>query len=158
LEESFLRVYLDACALNRLTDDQSQARIRTESEAVQQVLSLILMGKVEWKASRTLEVELIQNPDLSKRTDSLDLLSYAGPLPKVSDQVLRRGRLLATAGYGAFDALHLAHAEETQVDALLTTDDRFVRQTIRGLGNPMIRVVNPVEWVREVRIWLQSKQ
>jgi hypothetical protein len=65
---------------------------------------------------------------------------------------------LATAGYGAFDALHLAHAEETQVDALLTTDDRFVRQTIRGLGNPMIRVVNPVEWVREVRIWLQSKQ
>jgi hypothetical protein len=63
LEESFLRVYLDACALNRLTDDQSQARIRTESEAVQQVLSLILMGKVEWKASRTLEVELIRNPD-----------------------------------------------------------------------------------------------
>ncbi len=153
-----MRVYLDACALNRLTDDQSQARIRTESEAVQQVLSLILMGKVEWKASRTLEVELIQNPDLSKRKDSLDLLSYAGTLPKVSDRVLRRGRLLATAGYGAFDALHLAHAEEAQVDALLTTDDRFVRQTTRGLGNPMIRVVNPVEWVREVRIWLQSKQ
>jgi predicted nucleic acid-binding protein len=153
-----LRVYLDACALNRLTDDQSQARIRTESEAVQQVLSLILMGKVEWKASRTLEVELLQNPDLSKRTDSLDLLSYAGPLPKASEQVLRRGRLLATAGYGIFDALHLAHAEETEVDALLTTDDRFVRQAARELGNPMIRVANPVEWIREVRIWLQSKQ
>ena len=116
------------------------------------------MGKMEWNASRTLEVELLQNPDLSKRRDSLDLLSYAGPLPKVNEQVPRRGRLLAAAGYGVFDVLHLAHAEEMQVDALLTTDDRFVRQAARGLGNPMIRVVNPIEWMQEVRIWLQSKQ
>lgn len=69
-----MRVYLDACAVNRLTDDQSQPRIRAESEAVQQILSLIVMGKVGWKASRTLEVELLQNPDLAKRRDSLDLL------------------------------------------------------------------------------------
>ena len=155
---SHLKIYFDACALNRLTDDQTQARIRAESEVVQQILSLILIGKMDWKASRTLEVELLQNPDLPKRTDSLDLLSYAGPFPKVSEQVLQRGRLLAREGYGVFDGLHLAHAEEMQVDALLTTDDRFVRQVARGLGNPMIRVVNPVEWLREVRLWLQPKQ
>jgi hypothetical protein len=112
-----LKVYLDACALNRLTDDQSQARTRGEAEAIGHILSFILRGEVEWKASRTLEVELLQNPDLSKRTDSLDLLSYAGPLPKASEQVLGRGRLLAATGYGVFDALHLAHAEEMQVDA-----------------------------------------
>lgn len=153
-----MRIYLDACSLNRLTDDQSQSRIRAESEAVQQILSLILMGKVEWKASRALEVELLQNPDLAKRADSLDLLSYAGTLPKMSEQVLRRGRLLGTLGYGIFGALYLAHAEEMQVDALLTTDDRFVRQAARRLGNPMIRVVNPLDWIEEVRVWLRAKQ
>jgi predicted nucleic acid-binding protein len=153
-----LKVYLDACAINRLSDDQSQSRIRAESEAVQQILSLIVMGKVEWKASRALEVELLQNPDLAKRTDSLDLLSYAGSLPKGREEVRQRGRQLAEAGYGVFDALHLAYAEEMQVDALLTTDDRFIRQAGRGLGNPSVRVVNPVEWVKEVQLWLQPKQ
>jgi predicted nucleic acid-binding protein len=116
------------------------------------------MGKVEWKASRALEVELLQNPDLAKRADSLDLLSYAGTLPKMSEQVLRRGRLLGTLGYGIFGALYLAHAEEMQVDALLTTDDRFVRQAARRLGNPMIRVVNPLDRIEEVRVWLRAKQ
>jgi predicted nucleic acid-binding protein len=153
-----LRIYLDACSLNRLTDDQRQSRIRAVSEAVQQILSLILMGKVEWKASRALEVELLQNPDLAKRADSLDLLSYAGTLPKLSEEVLRRGRLLAKSGYGVFDALHLAHAEEMRVDALLTTDDRFVRQASRGLGNPTTRVVNPLDWIEEARVWLRAKQ
>jgi predicted nucleic acid-binding protein len=116
------------------------------------------MGKVGWKASRTLEVELLQNPDLAKRTDSLDLLSYAGSLPKVSEQVRQRGRQLAVAGYGVFDALHLAHAEEMKVDALLTTDDRFIRQVRRRLGSPSVRVVNPIEWIKEVQLWLQPKQ
>ena len=153
-----MRVYLDACAVNRLTDDQSQPRIRAESEAVQKILSLIVMGKVGWKASRTLEVELLQNPDLAKRTDSLDLLSYAGSLPKVSEQVRQRGRQLAVAGYGVFDALHLAHAEEMKVDALLTSDDRFIRQVRRRLGSPSVRVVNPIEWIKEVQLWLQPKQ
>ena len=153
-----MKVYLDACALNRLSDDQSQPRVREESEAVQRILSFILMGKLVWKVSRALEFELLQNPDFAKRADSLDLLSYAGSLPKVSEQVIHRGRLLASAGYGVFDGLHLAHAEEMQVDALVTTDDRFIRQAARGLGKPMIKVVNPVDWIREVRIWLQPKQ
>ena len=39
-----LRVYLDACCLNRLTDDQSQARIHNEAEAVEGVLRLVRDG------------------------------------------------------------------------------------------------------------------
>lgn len=153
-----MRVYLDACALNRLSDGQSQPRIRVEAEAVEHVLGFILMGKVEWRASRTLEVELLQNPHLAKRRDSLELLSHAGSLPSPSEQVLQRGRLLAAAGYGVFDALHLAHGEEAEVDALLTTDDRFIRQAARGLGSPTVRVMNPVDWTREARQWLRTRQ
>ena len=57
---------------------------------------------------------------------------------------------LAISGYGAFDALHLACAEQGFVDAFLTTDDRLIRQVGRGLGKPTMRVLNPVNWVQEV--------
>lgn len=33
-----MRIYLDACCLNRLTDDQTQRRVRQEAEAVEQIL------------------------------------------------------------------------------------------------------------------------
>jgi hypothetical protein len=51
---------------------------------------------------------------------------------------------------GAFDALHLACAEQAMVDVLLTTDDRFTHQAGRLLGNPTIRVLNPVNWLQEL--------
>jgi hypothetical protein len=44
--------------------------------------------------------------------------------------------------------LHLACAEQAQVDGLLTTDDRFIRRVHRGLGDSAIRVENPVNWRR----------
>jgi predicted nucleic acid-binding protein len=54
-------------------------------------------------------------------------------------------------GYGAFDALQFACAEQAAVDVLLTTDDRFIKQVGRRLGKPTIRVLNPVNWVQEMR-------
>jgi predicted nucleic acid-binding protein len=153
-----VKVYLDACALNRLTDDQSQPRIRAEAAAVEKILSLVLANRVMWMAGKILEAEILRNPDIAKRRDALELLFQAGKLLVPSEQTLERGRFLASAGYGVFDALHLAHAEEVKVDALLTTDDRFIRQAARGLGNPLIRVMNPIDLIEEVRIWLLSKQ
>jgi hypothetical protein len=58
---------------------------------------------------------------------------------------------LEALGYGAFDALHLACAEQATVDVLLTTDDRFIKQVARRLGKPTIRVLNPVNWMQEMR-------
>ena len=57
-----MRLYLDACCLNRLTDDQSQARIREEAEAVEQILRLIREGGATWVSSTVLEVEIGRNP------------------------------------------------------------------------------------------------
>ncbi len=38
------RIYLDACALNRLTDDQSQSRIQAQAEAVEGVQRPVTTG------------------------------------------------------------------------------------------------------------------
>jgi hypothetical protein len=64
---------------------------------------------------------------------------------------MERARALEALGYGAFDALHLACAEQAAVDVLLTTDDRFIKQALRSLGNPTIQVSNPLKWLQETR-------
>lgn len=148
-----MRIYLDACALNRLTDDQSQPRIHAEAEAVEHILRLVWNQRIEWTASLALEAEIRRNPNQDKRHDALVLLSYAGLLTAPTPDTIQRALLLEAAGYGTFDALHLACAEHAQADALLTTDDRFIKQAARNLANPVVRVLNPVDWLHEVRRW-----
>jgi predicted nucleic acid-binding protein len=146
-----LRIYLDACVLNRLSDDRAQLRIREEANAIEQILRLVFLGEVEWVASVALERELTRNPDRDKRNDALALLSYA-PTPDEPDHfVIDRAAFLHVLGYGTFDALHLASAEWERADVLLTTDDRFIKRATRGIGNPKTRVVNPVDWLSEVK-------
>jgi len=145
------KIHLDACALNRLTDDQSQSRIQTEAEAVERVLHLVWSGEAEWKASIVLEAEIRRNPNGAARNDALRLISLAGELLRPHHGSIERARTLEALGYGAFDALHLACGEQAAVDVLLTTDDRFIKQVGRRLGKPAIRVLNPVNWVQERR-------
>jgi len=78
----------------------------------------------------------------------LELLASSTERITLTDTAFQRAEDLEKLGYGAFDALHLACAEQAQVDALLTTDDRFIRLVRRGLGNPSIQVENPVNWIR----------
>jgi hypothetical protein len=40
-----MKIYLDACCVNRLTDEQSQARIRQEAEAIERILGIVREGK-----------------------------------------------------------------------------------------------------------------
>lgn len=145
------KIYLDACALNRLTDDQSHSRIRIEAEAVEGVLHLVWKGEIQWSASIVLEAEIRRNPNAERRNDALALLSFAGELLRPHRAVVERAKTLEAIGYGAFDALHLACAEHLCVGALLTTDDRFIKQVGRGLGNPTVRVLNPVNWLQEMQ-------
>jgi predicted nucleic acid-binding protein len=146
-----MKIYLDACALNRLMDDQSQPRVRSEADAVQDILRMVGANEIQWISSIVLQFELRKNPNVQARHDALALLSFAGDRVKPGRVVLERARTLEAIGYGAFDALHLACAEKAEVDALLTTDDRFLRQVARGLGKPRVKVRNPVNWLQEMR-------
>lgn len=144
-----MKIYLDACALNRLLDDHSQLRIRREAEAVEGILRLIEDEEGQWIAGAVLEAEIMRNPDMQRREDALALLHFATQHPTLSAPVITRAIFLEKTGYGAFDALHLAMAEETGADVLLTTDDRFLRKAERGLGNPAVLVLNPLNWLEE---------
>jgi predicted nucleic acid-binding protein len=149
-----VRIYFDACTLNRLTDDQRQPRILAEAEAVEQVLDLVTAGKGFWIASSALRAELERNPNEAKRAVSLVLLTFASEFIEPNEATFQRASALAAEGFGSFDALHLALAEQAQADCLLTTDDRFLALAARAHANLLPSVLNPVDWWNRRSQWL----
>jgi len=144
------RIYLDACAVNRLFDDRIQARVRAEAEAIESFYQLLLSRRIDWMTSEVREAELLNNPNSLARKRTLELVSIATQRLVISAASFLRADQLERLGYGAFDALHLAAAEQGNADMLLTTDDRFFRQARRGLGRPTVRVENPIDWAKGI--------
>ncbi|HEU0142733.1 MAG TPA: PIN domain-containing protein [Bryobacteraceae bacterium] len=144
-----MKVYLDACCLNRLTDDQTQLRIRQEAEAVERIFKRMRHGTVQWISSEALLDEIDKNPDVERRLENAALLALASENVEIDDSIASRAVDLQMAGYGAYDAVHLACAEAAQVDVLLTTDDGFIRRASRQDGKPLVAVRNPLFWSKE---------
>ncbi|MBI1897270.1 MAG: PIN domain-containing protein [Acidobacteria bacterium] len=144
-----MKVYLDACCLNRLTDDQTQLRIRQEAEAVEQILRRMQAGEIQWISSDALVDEIARNPDVERRLENAALLSIASQNVELDDLIASRAADLQIAGYGAYDALHFACAEAARVDVLLTTDDGFIHRASRRDGKPLVAVLNPLFWSKE---------
>ncbi len=148
-----MKIYLDTCALNRLTDDQSQPRIHVETQAVERILDLVTAGEVYWIASSIMRVELQRNPNHAKREVSLALLAFASEFIEPHESIFQRATSLAAEGYGPFDALHLALAEEAHADSLLTVDDRLIGRATRTRENLLPSVLNPLDWLQRRATW-----
>lgn len=148
-----MRVYLDTCVLNRVTDPPSNARVVIEADACNQLFRLIRLKRLRWVASPALEIELRKNPDQVTRGEVLKLLAYSSESSSPDAITSRRARSLQAVGYGPFDGFHLALAEQSKCDVLLTTDDRFLRLALRAAGNPGVELANPVEWLMRMNLW-----
>jgi predicted nucleic acid-binding protein len=142
-------VYLDACCLNRPFNDQSQARVRLEAEAVLLILRAVSDGSTRWVGSTVLQFEIDQTPDAERRRRLHRMTAAVSRWVEVEDSDIARGEVLEQAGFADFDALHLACAERMGVDVFLTTDDRLLRRAKRFAAQLQVRVENPATWVRE---------
>jgi len=138
--------------LNRLTDDQSQARVRKEAEAVEGILRMVCEGRATWVSSTALEIEISRNPDADRRRDVAALLAFSDEVVVPRQRSAERAAFLQELGFGVFDALHLASAEHGQADVFLTTDDGLLRRAARCSNELRIRVQNPVSWYQEVEL------
>ena len=152
-----MNIYLDTCVLNRLTDDLSKPRIRQEADAVARILMQVFAGEISWTASTVLHQELSNNPDPIRRQDALSLFANASSVVDANERAASRVAYLRQRGLGPFDAFHLAVAEQVQADALLTTDDRFLKraQSLKLSSRPDI--LNPVDWLQRRQPWLLPK-
>ena len=141
------KVYLDTCCLNRPFDDHSQTRIRLESESILQIIGQCTSGILSWIASDVLDFEIAQISNTERRKRVNTLRSFAQDMLVSSDSVLQRSLEIRTFGIGEMDALHIACAEEAQVDVFLTTDDRLLKSAGRFQSRLHIFVSNPTAWV-----------
>jgi hypothetical protein len=96
-----------------------------------------------------LEIEIGRNPDLERRHDVLALLAFANEVVVPRSKAAVRAESLERLGFGEFDALHLACAEQGIVDVFLTTDDGVLRRARRHVQALGIRVENPISWYKE---------
>lgn len=143
-----MRLYLDVCCLKRPFDDQAQARIRMESEAVLALLALPA-ERVEFLRSRAHDLENDQNPVSWRAARVREWLTARPVIATPQGVLLARTRELTELGFGAFDALHLASAESAMASAFVTVDDRLIATARRSAAALSVAVREPVSFVRE---------
>lgn len=145
-----MKIYLDACCLNRPFDDQDQHRIRLESEAILIIIDTIYRDKWEWIGSETLIVELENTPDIDKRNHLKELASNIHTIVNLNDREMSRAEELQRLGFKAYDAMHIACSETANVYIFLTTDDKLLKMANRERERLNVKVANPVNWIMEI--------
>jgi len=144
-----MRIYMDVCCLNRPFDDQSQERIRLESEAVLIILHKCEISEWVLVGSEVIELEISRIPDPDRRMMVELLYSIAKVRVQIDDGIRSRALELEDMGFRSFDALHIACAERS-ADVMLTTDDKLLKRAIRSKDRLNVKIDNPVRWLMEV--------
>ena len=93
-------------------------------------------------------VEIGRNPDADRRRDVGAVAELANEVVRLQPDTVQRALYFEQIGFGPFDALHLASAEQGQVEVFLTTDDDLVRRARRHREKIRVAVDNPVSWYR----------
>lgn len=145
-----MKIYLDACCLNRPFDNQRQPRIRLEAEAITLILEKVYQGEWEWIGSDVLDYELEQTQDAERKERLLLLVGHSHKKVEMTEKILGRAEELENSGFGSYDVIHLASAEQAEVDIFLTTDDRLQNIASRSIGKVPFVVINPVKWLEEI--------
>ena len=144
------KIYLDTCCLNRLFNDQTQARIRQETGAVKIILVRFFTTQWQWITSTVLVNEISKTPNKTLRAEMEILLDLADRNITVGAIETARAAHLESLRFKWLDALHIACAESGEADILLTTDDRMLRRAKRFSSQLRVHVENPYTWLEEI--------
>ena len=144
-----LKVYMDVCCLNRPFDDQSQDKVRFETEAVISILRRC-SDDVRWEliGSDIIILESSKNQDLNKRQKVMLLHGSVSLKVKYNSIIKARAAEFRKHNVKLFDSLHLASAEYVEADIFLTTDAQLIKASART--DVKIRINNPLDFYMEV--------
>ena len=140
-------IYLDVCCLNRPFDDQSQNRVRLETEAILSILEMTRAEKLKLVGSDVIDDELAQMPDAERREKVEQLFDPATKHIAFTAAIERRANEFHKWNISPLDALHLASAEVAHADYFLTTDDYLLRRARLHAGELKVKVENPAKWL-----------
>ena len=142
-----MKVYLDNCMFNRPFDDQSQIRIRLETEAKLYIQSLIKDGSLTLIWSYILDFENAQNPHNDRKKSVGIWKNLASIDIEATPDLLGKAKEFTVQGIRAKDALHLASAIEGGADYFLSTDDKLLSK-IQKIT--LLNALNPVDFIKEL--------
>ncbi len=143
------RIYLDVSCLNRPEDDQQQARIRLETEAISIIMERFEEGQWLHLASDMAVIEINANRDAKRRRRALALLPDRSEIFPLNDAIWSRAMECADMGFKPADAVHVAAAETMHADVLLTCDDRMLNAEARNRARLHVSIANPLSWLKE---------
>ena len=146
-----MKIYLDACSIQRPLDSKNQIRILLEADAVLGIIALCDAGQVELVSSDALLYETRRNPNLVRQDHALAILDKANTIIALNDIIEKRARLFVERGIKPLDALHLASAEAAGVDYLCTCDDRFLNKA-KQMRDLSIKIISPVALIEELNL------
>ena len=140
-----MRIYLDNCCYNRPYDDQSQIRIRIETQAKLYIQQLIREQKLELATSYVLLAENYANPFPLKQSSIksfIDTNSTFFISRQLQEAVQEKATLFMKTGIKYADACHVACAILANCDYFITTDRRLLRFQTDDL-----KLITPVDFV-----------
>lgn len=111
-----MRVYLDTSVYNRLYDDQTQAKVYLETQAVLIILNLIETHQIESVSSSVLDYENGKHPFSIIQKTVQKYLTQATYFQPLDETLRKRARVLESEGIKPIDALHVASFEASQSD------------------------------------------
>lgn len=138
-----MKIYLDVCCFNRPFDDQSQLRVRLESEAKLAVQERIRSGHIQLGWSYMMDFENEANPYEERRLSIASWRGMATSDVSQSPGILTLAKELNERGFKSKDALHLACAIESGCEAFLTSDDGVLKKQDLTSG---IEILNPIDY------------
>ena len=139
-----LKIYLDICSYSRPFDDQSQMKIRLETEAKLYIQTAVKENKYSLIWSYMLDFENSVNPYEDSKTAISPWKDIAHEYCASSDEILSLGKAIMKFGVKEKDSLHLACAIESGCDYFITTDRKLLNKHLAD-----IKIINPINFILE---------
>ena len=122
-------VYLDNCCFNRPFDEQSNIRVKLETDAKLYVQFLIRTEKLRLAWSYMLDYENHANPQLERKYIIQKWKNLSIIDTDETKEILDDANKLLEYGIKAKDALHIACSINMRCDFFLTTDDGIKKKS-----------------------------
>lgn len=124
------RLYLDICTICRPFDDQSQMRIRLETNAYYLILQALQNARYTMVVSPVHFEEANAISDVEERQEIVAVLRLGATAECDLAAARVRADYLHARKFGVADAAHVAFAEAT-ADVFISCDDRLVKKCRR---------------------------
>jgi hypothetical protein len=141
-----MRIYLDVCSFNRPFDDQSQLRIRLETEAKFRIQEEIRGGNLGLAWSYVLDYENAKNPYFERKVSAGAWRKCAVVDVGESAELLTTTNRMHEEGLPKIDSLHVACAIYAECAYFISTDDRALKCKPRVTD---INIADPILFMKE---------